>query len=1184
MRKILFSFFYRVVIFLLIFTWVFSGWPIHNYLNDEFNFISEVYANSVNSFRVTEYFVTPTNFSGTTFTLTLDQDLASDYFVIVEGSDGDTTGTGNRGPDENYISLTADPAGTGDLSASGANDELDFIRGNAVNDWVGAIKVVECLADCDNSGFQLLDVQRVAHTGTATSGTDTSGTAWSDINQVALIGGYHGSGCDTAETGNGNQKVCNARIFPSSTATINWTRDNGLVTLSTATSTVHVVEFGDEWNVQRVNVTGSSGGNGADIAAEYDSSTISSVTRANTWVWGTGHAANDGIGEASEGTLITLGDGENQNATETQVSIGMEYAISKDFEVYAFEHPDLAVDYRFKADGDSGNLTVDVTVDSNAATTNRMALVTNGQNGQGTAYPRPHLSSGYLNDTTVRITRRRSGQNFPAWIQGINFSAIQSPSYEQAAYRWFSNYDSAELGVSTTNPSSGTDSSRDVTVDTEFAYVLGWDNAPGNDQWRIEKRRLSDNSLVTAFDTDGVITTNPSANSDRGQEIEVDNSHIFVTGFDGSPGASDTQWRIEKRDKVTGALDSGFGTSGVITVNPSSGIDTIRDIVLDATYVYIAGIDANAGDVQWQIEKRLKTTGALDTNFGTSGVLTVNPSARSDEPYSIDVQGSDVYIGGWDESVGVGDFQWRLEKRTKASGALVGGFGTGGVVTTNPSANIDLIREIKTNSTDIIIVGADESPGNRQWRIEKRSLSSGALVGAFGTSGVVTTNPTSSADEAFAVDIDATDIYIGGEDFVPGDRQWRIEKRSLTNGGLDGTFGSSGVLTINPGSSNDRIRALDVDDTNVYIAGQASTSGNGEWRYQKVTKTNGTSGNPLAAQDTAYQLQDIGEIVRLRYLMTIDEAPLLSSGATFKLQFAARSGTCDTSFTGESYSDVTASTVISYYDNSVPSDGDPAIAAADDPSTGNTINYQDYEELNNFTNSESAIPEGQDGFWDFALYDNGAPLATAYCFRVVESDNTLLDTYTVIPELTTANGALEVDIVDVGGSSVASPFVLFSSLTISFSDQVSTGTLGANDQRIRVTNTTANPQWSLSIAATSGTTALWDGSTDDFDFNDPTASAGDGADADSFGGQLSIDPSGATIAPEGGCSSTGIALGSSSAFSEGVTDAITISSANGTADTSCYFDFTGVNLSQTVPAEQISDSYDIDMTLTIVAI
>lgn len=377
------------------------------------------------TFRVTEYYVADGSFTGTTFDLTLTQALASNYFAIVQGSDGDGSGNNNRGPDENYASLTQDPFGTGDLGTSASASTLRLERGNAVDSWVGVVTVVECLADCTASGFSLLSVERVDHTGTGTSGSDTSATSWSDINQVQLMGGFNGAGCDTVDTDANDTKVCHVRLFPSGVDQIEWTRDAGDATLSTATSTVMVLEWGSEWTVQRVRVQGNNGGNGANAVGEYNTAAISSVVRANTWVWGTGHTNDQGIGDAAEGVLLTLGDGVNQNATETSVAAGIESNNNGiDFEVYALTHPDLVASQAFKADGDQNVITFDVTVPTN--TGERMALSYNGLAGTGNAYPRPMFSARYFDDTTIRLERRRSGQAFPAWVQGLDFSGFAS--------------------------------------------------------------------------------------------------------------------------------------------------------------------------------------------------------------------------------------------------------------------------------------------------------------------------------------------------------------------------------------------------------------------------------------------------------------------------------------------------------------------------------------------------------------------------------------------------------------------------------------------------------------------------------------------------------------------------------------------------------------------------------------
>ena len=47
------------------------------------------------------------------------------------------------------------------------------------------------------------------------------------------------------------------------------------------------------------------------------------------------------------------------------------------------------------------------------------------------------------------------------------------------------------------------------------------------------------------------------------------------------------------------------------------------------------------------------------------------------------------------------------------------------------------------------VAGTDQSPGNNQWRIEKRLLSTGALDASFGTGGVVTNNPSGAMIDDF---------------------------------------------------------------------------------------------------------------------------------------------------------------------------------------------------------------------------------------------------------------------------------------------------------------------------------------------------------------------------------------------------------------------------------------------------
>jgi hypothetical protein len=338
-------------------------------------------------------------------------------------------------------------------------------------------------------------------------------------------------------------------------------------------------------------------------------------------------------------------------------------------------------------------------------------------------------------------------------------------------------------------------------------------------------------------------------------------------------------------------------------------------------------------------------------------------------------------------------------------------------------------------------------------------------------------------------------------------------------------------------------------------------------------------GSALAAENTAADDVDDGGVIRLRTAVQVGLNTLAAGEDSFTLQYAAAS-TCSSAGSWTDVGDIDSAAIWRGEDvNTTPSDGD-TISSSLLNSQSNVLGT--YEEENDSAVLPNATPAGQRVEWDWVLQNNGAPVSTDYCFRMTLADGTPL-LYTRYPQLTTASaGTLSVDIVDSGGSSVADPGVTMGAISTSFSAQQSTGTFGTTAERIRVSNTTGNEQWTLSVAA-SATTDLWTGAAGSYDFND-SSGATDGGDADAVGGQLTLDAAtNGVITPESGCSSTGLTLGSSADFAEGTADTITILTAGATADTDCYWDLTNVDITQAVPAEQPAGSYTIDMVVTVTA-
>jgi len=192
-------------------------------------------------------------------------------------------------------------------------------------------------------------------------------------------------------------------------------------------------------------------------------------------------------------------------------------------------------------------------------------------------------------------------------------------------------------------------------------------------------------------------------------------------------------------------------------------------------------------------------------------------------------------------------------------------------------------------------------------------------------------------------------------------------------------------------------------------------------------------------------------------------------------------------------------------------------------------------------------------------------------------------------------GVLSTDILDATRTPVTSPTVTMSTKAFSFDCQAginaSSGTLGTNSERVYLINPSgANNGWTLTMAATAGATATWSnaGATNKFDFNDPSgapAGCADGADTDTQSGQMTVDPSVGTLTTDcSSCTLTGVTKGASAAYSQGVTDSVTVLSAGATSDDVWRGYLTGGSIKQVIPGETPADAYSLNLTLTATAI
>lgn len=160
-----------------------------------------------------------------------------------------------------------------------------------------------------------------------------------------------------------------------------------------------------------------------------------------------------------------------------------------------------------------------------------------------------------------------------------------------------------------------------------------------------------------------------------------------------------------------------------------------------------------------------------------------------------------------------------------------------------------------------------------------------------------------------------------------------------------------------------------------------------------------------AANTLAYTTTTAGENVRLRALLRITGQLIAGSTPAFNLQYVDEgTGTCSSPSGGtpSTYTDVTTSTLIAYFNNPTPGNGVSISNVTGDPTdSGNIVSNETYLESNPFSPNQQGLNNSSNGKWDFSLIDNGATAGKTYCFRMVNSDDTNSNfTYPSYPTLT----------------------------------------------------------------------------------------------------------------------------------------------------------------------------------------
>jgi uncharacterized delta-60 repeat protein len=278
-------------------------------------------------------------------------------------------------------------------------------------------------------------------------------------------------------------------------------------------------------------------------------------------------------------------------------------------------------------------------------------------------------------------------------------------------------------------------------------------------------------------------------------------------------------------DTSAGSLDATFGSDGKATTAIGSGDDKAYAVALQSDgKIVSAGASSNGTNWDFALV-RYNTDGSLDGSFGTGGKTTTDFAASNDYAYAVAIQSDGKIVAAGASSNGVNlDF---AAVRYNADGSLDGSFGTGGKVTTAIGTGDEYANAVVIQSDDKIVAVGSSSNGSNLDFAAVRYHADGSLDGSFGTAGMVTTDFVSSDDYAYAAALQTDGkIVAAGQSSSVSNRDFALVRYD-TDGNLDTSFGTGGKVTTGFGTSDDYAYAVTLQSNDKIVAAGASDDGTG---------------------------------------------------------------------------------------------------------------------------------------------------------------------------------------------------------------------------------------------------------------------------------------------------------------------------------------------------------------------
>jgi uncharacterized delta-60 repeat protein len=302
-----------------------------------------------------------------------------------------------------------------------------------------------------------------------------------------------------------------------------------------------------------------------------------------------------------------------------------------------------------------------------------------------------------------------------------------------------------------------------------------------------------DGSLDLSFSDNGKFIF-PDVYVYSANDVAVGNSNnIFITG------SNETDTQIIKL-LSNGQIDTNFGNTGVATINTPNIDLAFKSIIQQDGKIVTVGRTTN-DDFDF-IVTRLNPDGTLDLTFGTNGIFQLDYGFGDDGAFSI-IEYNDTFLiaGNITNSNNNTDFSII---NLLQNGELNPDFGNNGISVINFDDNDEVINDIITNDFgEIFVCGRSRDWAkpyfNRDDFAVLKFNPDGLLDTSFGDNGLLTVDFFSNERANSIKSIGNSLLITGHSNDIDGDTNVVAIVKIDRNGNFDSSFGGDGTLTFETG-------------------------------------------------------------------------------------------------------------------------------------------------------------------------------------------------------------------------------------------------------------------------------------------------------------------------------------------------------------------------------------------------